>query len=811
MAFTIVQGWRPRRRWRRAAAAAALAFVCAAPPAFADEARFDFSIPPTELATALVKLAITARISIGMAAVGHCTPQRHAVNGRMTTRAALDRLLEGTGCRYRMLDPAAFVIVESQPQPHQRPHPPERPSIESEATSVLVVAGRHGAAVDRLAYGLSVLDRSQLGQQGVHDAAGLAMLTPAMTVTNLGLGRDKVLLRGLSDGPLTGQTESMVGLYLDDVRLTYNAPNPDLRLSDIDHVEVLRGPQGTLYGSGSLGGVVQAVAAAPDTARFAASVTAMGATASRGAGSQSIDAMINAPLLDGRAAARLVVYRETQGGYINDAGLGLSNVNQTQRSGGRLALRLDLDPLWRLTAGVISQGINDSDTQYGIATLPPFTRNNLLREPHDNDFSAANLGLTGNFGWGEWRSSIAVIRHGLNSRYDASTAPPVPVPSTPAAFDDRRHIDTVVAETTLASTGAEGAKWLVGVFSAYTRQSTQSTLTALGGAPVVAFNETRHDQFDELAAYGEVTVPLNTAVSLTVGGRLSNFRTRVWAQDSALAQPQVSFIGSREQQNFAPKAVLAFSMSDSVLVYAQVAEGHRAGGFNTTSPASQVFSDAGGAEPSRSYQGDELWSLETGAKLSDDGGRWRVRLAAFRTFWKDIQSDQLLPSGLPFTANIGAGGNNGIEAEGRYRLGDLDLGGQFLFNAPELTRANPALPPFADFSLAAVPDFAIGVSGRYAWRLPQDRSLTLDGRLNYVGKSQLILDQVSAAHMGDYTAARVAAGFGGVHWRWTLAVDNPTDERANTFGYGNPFTVRAARQVTPLRPRTLSLELSASF
>ncbi len=811
MALAIVQRRRPRKGWRRAVAAIGVICLAAASPASADEARFDFNIPPTDLSTALVKIAVTAKVSIGMEAVGHCAPQRHAISGRMTMKDALDRLLAGTGCSYRSLDPEAIEIVRSAPRPQRRPQTPEIAQSEREATSVLIVAGRHGAMADRLAYGLSVLDRSELGQQGVQDTAGLALLTPAMTVTNLGVGRDKVLLRGLSDGPLTGQTESIVGLYLDDVRLTYNAPNPDLRLSDIDHVEVLRGPQGTLYGAGSLGGIVQAVTAPPDPARIAASVTAMGATASRGAGSQSIDAMINAPFLGGRGAARLVVYREIQGGYINDVGLGLSNINQTQRSGGRLAVRLDLDPRWRLTAGVISQGVNDSDTQYALANLPPFTRSNQLREPHDNDFSAANLGLTGNLGWGEWRSSIAVVRHGLTSRYDASTAPPVPTPSTPAAFDDQRHIDTIVADTTLASAAGDGAKWLVGVFSAYTRQSTQSTLTALGGAPVIAFNETRHDQFDELAAYGEVTVPLNTAISLTVGGRLSSFRTRVWAQDSALGQPQVSFVGNRQQQNFTPKAVLAYALSDRILVYAQAAEGYRAGGFNTTSPASQVFSGPGGAEPSRRYDGDELWSLETGAKLSDDDGRWRLRVAAFRTFWKDIQSDQLLPSGLPFTANIGAGVNSGVEAEGRYRLGDLDLDGQVLFNAPELTKANPSLPPFADFSLAAVPDFAIGVSGHYAWRLPRDRSITLDGRLNYIGQSQLILDQVRAANMGDYTAARIAASFAGAHLRWTLAVDNPTDERANTFGYGNPFTVRTTRQVTPLRPRTLSLELSASF
>src|SRR5213076_1146627 len=103
----------------------------------------------------------------------------------------------------------------------------------------------------------------------------------------------------------TGRTQSTVGLYLDDVPITYNAPDPDLRLADVEQVEVLRGPQGTLYGSGSIGGIVRIVTAKPDPADFASSATVEAAGTRHGAGSGGVEGMVNMPLGD-RSAVRVV-------------------------------------------------------------------------------------------------------------------------------------------------------------------------------------------------------------------------------------------------------------------------------------------------------------------------------------------------------------------------------------------------------------------------------------------------------------------------------------------------------------------------
>src|SRR5206468_9381651 len=127
-----------------------------------------------------------------------------------------------------------------------------------------------------------------LGGRSFDEVAAQAV---GVAVTNLGSGRNKIFVRGLSDGSFTGKTQSTVGLYLDDVPITYNAPDPDLRLADVERVEVLRGPQGTLYGSGSMGGIVRIVTSKPDPARLAGEVSAEGLLSEHGDPSHAIEGM----------------------------------------------------------------------------------------------------------------------------------------------------------------------------------------------------------------------------------------------------------------------------------------------------------------------------------------------------------------------------------------------------------------------------------------------------------------------------------------------------------------------------------------
>lgn len=796
------------------AAALGVAALLIAPVAAAAEKTIAFNIAEKALDAELIEFAMQSGLSISTGKVSACAPRGRALIGRFTVRAGLSRLLAGSGCGYRFMDGGAIEIA-----PLPRPRPSQAPSTATpspgppaDLSELVVVATRRPTTVDRLAYPVTAIDSATLAGQDVTDAADIAQLSPGMTVTNLGSGRNKILIRGLSDGPLTGRTQSMVGLYLDDVRITYNAPDPDLRLIDMAQVSVLRGPQGALYGAGSLGGVLRLSTNPPDPERFDGWLSGSAGVTRGGDPSTALEGMINLPLLNGRAALRAVAWRDVDGGYIDDVGLQLKNVNRSVRLGGRLAASLELGDRWTLTAGLVGQAIDSDDTQYAVAGEGPYRRRNSLREPHDNDFTEMRLGVQGQTDWGELRWTTALVDHHLDSRYDATAAPPIASPPGPIAFDDVSDLNSFVTEASLVSSPGAPVDWTLGVFYGRGRQDIDLSLGTTGPGPVVSFTETRRDRLEEAALFGEVLLPLPADLDLTLGGRLFSARGQVRSLVATpLTHQTARFDGRFSHAGFAPKVLLSWRGWPGLVLYVGATEGYRSGGFNTTGAPDQQFDVAGGAQPYRRYQGDEMWSFEAGGRASWFEGRLQVNFAAFEARWSNIQSDQLLASGLPFTANIGDGINRGLEIEGVYRSGALRLAGNMLINSPELDRANPAFPARSDLALAGVPSFSSGLSAHYGWPLPGDHRLELDGRLTYVGPSSLTFDARTSPAMGDYLAGRLAATLVADRWSLTLAATNPANSQGDTFAYGNPFTLRTTRQMTPQRPVTASLTLKAMF
>ena len=325
------------------------------------------------------------------------------------------------------------------------------------------------------------------------------------------------------------------------------------------------------------------------------------------------------------------------------------------------------------------------------------------------------------------------------------------------------------------------------------------------------FGEARREQLEEAAVFGEATLPVTARLTVTLGGRAFASDTHVDSITTTTAGQAAAFQGAVSRAGFAPKAVAAFAYNPRLLFYLQAASGYRAGGVNTSGAPGQAFSLDRGPAPYRYYQGDELWSFEAGLRASFLEGRLTVRTAAFEAQWQNIQSDQLLASGLPFTANIGDGRSSGLEFEGAYVSGPLLVRGDFLINAAELVRANPAFPARAELTLAGAPSGSGGVYVQRRWQLGDGLSMEATARLAYVGPSHLTFDAVTSPRMGGYATERVALSLGKDRWTVTLAGENLADARGDTFAYGNPFTLRTTRQVTPLRPRTLSVGLRIAY
>jgi outer membrane receptor protein involved in Fe transport len=736
----------------------------------------------------------------------------------MSIETALTRLLAQSRCGFTLPDRRTVLIRAaatgvasppprpSAPQPKPKPKPTVTPLGE-----IVVTAPRYPNLPGRTPYAISAVAGDRLTRE---DLLGLQDLTgevAGMTVTNLGPGRDKILLRGLSDGAFTGQAQSMVALYLDDVPITYSAPDPDLRLTDIERVEVMRGPQGTLYGGGSIGGVVRITTRKPDLDTYSGMLTA-GLSSTQGGGlNAEVEVGGNIPLIAGRVAARAVAYRDTQSGYIANTRLGLSHVNTSQRDGVRLAVKVALSPAWTATAALTHQSINDDDTQYGLRRLGSMTRDNAVREPHDNDFDHVSLTLSGAGDWGRLTVSASELAHQFDSRYDASSAVVgFGGPAGPAAFDEAKHVDLMIAEATYATPVGRRLHGLAGAFVSTGEIQIDTRLAPVGRAGGSAvYSEARTDKINEVAIYGEATFDVSPQLSATVGLRWFDFRFETTSFVDPSGQVR-RFDGDDDAAGFSPKVLVSYRTDGGGLLYLQAAEGYRPGGFNTAGRIGQAF-DTPGA-PRRQYEADELWNYEFGAKFRWFADRLQVRVAAFYATWEAIQSDQYTADGLGFTANIGDGDNRGVEVEATWRVNDqFDVRGAALVNDPQITRPDPDFSSRKDVGLPGISNASAGLTLDYHRDLGAERILRLLGQASYVGSSHLTFDADKAHEMGDYISLRASAAIETRAWTLTASVDNPFNAASNSFSFGNPFIINQHPVATPLRPRTVAVRLAARF
>jgi iron complex outermembrane recepter protein len=362
--------------------------------ALAAETRARLDIRKTTASETLIELGVRMGVSIG--GVEACKGSGVPLVGTFGLKEALDRASLGKGCAYVFTDARTirFSAVRAPAPPRPviavRPLVVAAPDPIAPLAPLVISAGKRSPRLGSLPGGVSVIGSPRLQDIGVTETASVSRQTAGFITTNLGAARNKILLRGLSDGTFTGRTQSTVGTYLDELPVNYNAPDPDLRLIDVDRVEVLRGPQGALYGGGSLSGIYRIVTRQPELGVYAASLTATAADTHSGSPSYSLEGVANVPVGQ-RSALRGAFFYDVDGGYLDDVNLRLSNVDRTTRKGGRVAWRVDLNDGWQVRLGVTSRSIDSKDTQYVTVTSGGPRRANQVRETHNNNLSLASL------------------------------------------------------------------------------------------------------------------------------------------------------------------------------------------------------------------------------------------------------------------------------------------------------------------------------------------------------------------------------------------------------------------------------------
>ncbi|MCP8889255.1 TonB-dependent receptor [Sphingomonas faeni] len=778
-----------------------VAALAVAAPAQAGQGAVD--LPAGRLGDAVLALGRQSGTSIVIGDPGLWARRVPAVRGRMSARAALDRLASAVDADVVAAGAVGWRLVARAPRVVavrvNRPRVVPAAAPVAEGADIVVTGSKRDVRLRDFAGQVALLDGVDLALGGAGGTEAILARLASVSSTHLGAGRNKLFIRGIADSSFTGPTQTTVGQYFGDLRLSYNAPDPDLRLYDIASVEVLEGPQGTLYGAGSLGGIIRTVPNTPELGAVSASIAGGLSATWHGDPGADLGATLNVPLGE-RVALRVVGYGVSEGGYIDNPVLDRRDVNRTRIGGGRAMLRLDAGNGWTVDLGGIGQWTKGDDSQYADRDAPPLTRSSAIVQGFSADYTMGQVVVSGAIGGLKVKSSTGIVGQTLTERYDAT------LPEGEARVFAQRNATSMIAnETRVWRPMRNGFGWVVGGSFTHNRTRLSRSLGPVDApAPVTGVT----NSIDEATLYGEGSVQLVRGLIATAGARVTRASLAGTGEDVAparletVALARARVTADRIETSVLPSASLIAAVLPKVSLYGRYQQGFRPGGL-------AIESDF-----VRRFENDRVRTLESGVRYGLAGiDSAYLSASVSHTIWQDIQADFIDATGLPSTANIGDGRIWTFSAAGGWKpVAGLTLDAGFTYNDSRVTEPSPAL--FVALArMSQVPNIA-----RYAGRLGadyrrdvgRDLELRIYGWARYVGRSRLGVGPVLGEEQGDYLDTALTARVGRPSLGVTLGVTNLTDSVGNRFALGTPFQVGSG-QITPQRPRTIRIGLDAAF
>jgi iron complex outermembrane recepter protein len=817
---------------RRSAIAMAICFSIIGISAAADgEAaiRKPTEIPAQRLETALQALAQQRDLQVICRTEVVGDLRTAGASGDLTTHEVLTQLLSGTGLTFRYLNENAITIV---------PTPAGPPSTSTEAAGadsdtsppvieeVVVTAQKRLERLIDTPQSVSVLTSDSLGKLDAVQFRDFANTVPGLNFTTNGAGYTRITMRGVTVGSDLTPT---VSTYVDEV--PYGSSStfagaaftaPDFGLFDIDRIEVLRGPQGTLYGASSIGGLIKYVTPSPDTTQLRGSART-GITETRdGSVSYYGAASINVPIVQDKVALRASGFYSRDGGYVDNPTLGREDVNQGKVTGGRVDLLLTpTEALSLRIAGYLQDLEHDGMTHvdYTFAGDPAqgeLTQSRLLPEPFESRFRLVSGTLTYDLGAAALTSvtSHQTVRTDLAVDFSALY---VPLLSTLNRFYSTvggpfaYATDKFTQEVRLASKSGTTLEWVIGGF--YTDEDSEGresfSLTGLAGQPAVndIYDARVPSSYREHAVFGDLTWRITSRLDVTGGVRYAHNRQSFEQIVSGFLAPSrpvrrssedvVTYLGNAR-----------FHLNERANLYARYATGYRPGGPNF------VGTDPLTGQPlgPTSFDADRLGSYEIGFKAETASRAFGIDAAVYFIDWNDVQISTVV-NGFAVRTNAPGGATvRGGELKLDSRpIEGLTLSGAFAYQAPELSEANTALRGRQGERLPNVPRFTGTLNADYLLPIGGELQPALGTTVRYVADRRSGFDAGTGALrqyvLPEYTLVDLRAGmtFGPVDTQ--LIVRNLFDRRAQF----SAFTTYGLPYVSVAQPRTFGVSASMRF
>lgn len=635
-----------------------------------------------------------------------------AVAGTCSVEHLLKALLRNSSTDFQFLTPTTVLIhARRHPAPLPRTVPAAMPKDEAILTQDIVVSAfRRDEAMNDAPISIASYSQAALDERGLGDMRAIARITPGVLYRDAWASSTNLSIRGIFSD--TGA--ATVGVYIDDTPVQVRSlgagtstTNAYPGLFDLDRVEVLRGPQGALFGSGSEGGTIRFITRQPDFNTLTASAGSEAMATRGGAASGGMTATLGLPIADDRLAFRLAAFARHDGGWIDRVAYPSGQMEQrhANRSDslafrGSLAARLgetvaatasvfyqrlaqaDTDQIWSLTSDVANDRFRN-----GFRFAQPVRDNFLLASLHiEAEPGGLALKSTTSY-FHRRRPSTAdytdflteLFSHGALFSLDS-------VPDYVSRADFHNSQDVFTQEIRLASRDGASIKWVGGLYVQRARQEVMETITepllpralmAITGQSMAAYfgsallpggiSYTSTDRATDwqAAAFGQIDLPVLPRLRATLGGR---FGWTGYTQINEQGGPESGHILPSTTHHGETPLLPAFGLnwrpSEDRLIYASIAKGSRLGGGNppvSTQRCGSELAALGLAQVPQRFDSDNIWNFELGSKLSMPGIRGTLTAAAYRYYWYNIQQTTSLPCLFRYTTNNAEARGTGAE------------------------------------------------------------------------------------------------------------------------------------------------------
>ena len=746
---------------------------------------------------------------------------------------------------------------------------PAAQSSQGQLAEVVVTALKRSTGIQQTPLAISAVDAQTLSHQGITDSTQLARVAPDLVITQGSNGTDRLTIRNIY-----AAGEPTVGLYYDDTPITGSVgvssdaggSTPDIQLFDVQRVEVLRGPQGTLYGAGSMAGTVRLIFNKPNLTRYSGSTADQVDSVTGGGMGYNTEGEVNIPVVQGLLGARVVGFYGHQGGWLDNTTLGLHDFNHSNSRGGRLLLRAKPASNLTIDGLAVIQDMQTYSSAWNYQTYgnggPKFDQMLETRTPVDDELELYSGTLNWDMGFATLTGVGSYSDRQLSYNFDyspyftgaaASATPkssgclvyagiapggvcsPAELAGYQALADSMAPVTAHQPQYTHESTeevrlanDRHALKWTLGAFHSHRTNFVDSELDLSDpatGFPLVptdtTYQRTVLDVLEQYAGFGEASYDATKKLTLTLGLRYFDYKKT----DTGIVQKGNIVVGntiqppitaSSSQSGVVRKFNADYQFTPDLMAYASASQGFRPGGVNESIglPASLG-----------PYKSDNLWDYELGLKSEWLKHTLILNGDVFQIDWSNLQVSASANNGaFGFITNAGNVKVRGVELESTMLPIDrltLSLSGSF---TKAVLQGNETAP-------AGITILGAGVSGDY---VPMTPRVTAQGSADYVipiNDNLQILTHADASYMGTawtqfarvnayqhelpaYTLTGLRFGLENADNRWGvyLFVNNLLNVTGFVTKSGSASTGGVNDvQVVSVLPRTIGVSFTAKF